>query len=138
MAEQTRAAVEDVQKAARAWDQDQLECRMYGHSWRPMSARRDHAVNLIKAVYECYRCGTERHQELNGRTGHVYAQWYVYGPDYLMKGLGRITGDGRDVLRLETITRTFNVKRGKLDPHSKATKEAIDTPSNVTPIAQAS
>jgi hypothetical protein len=46
--------------------------------------------------------------ELSER-GHVYASWYTYADDYLTQGLGRIMGEGRDVLRLATIVRVYNV-----------------------------
>lgn len=125
MAEQTRASVDDVRRAAEGWDEDQLHCRMNRHDWEPSQARRDASVNLIKIVEICSRCDSEKHQEINGTTGLQFSQWYVYAEGYLTKGMGRISGDGRDTLRLEYVFRTFKITRAKVEPHSKATRVAL-------------
>lgn len=127
MAEHTSASADDVRRAAEGWDEDQLECRMYAHSWRPHTAQRDKRVNLIKVVQICQRCDTQKHQEINSNTGEVFASWYVYGEGYLSKGIGRITGDGRNVLRLEAVGRIFKITNKKMTPHSKAAREAQAT-----------
>lgn len=125
MAEFARASIDDVRRAAEGWDEDQLECRMNRHTWSPSQARHDRTVNLIKVVQICHRCDSQRHQEIHGSTGALFSQWYVYGEGYLTKGIGRISGDGRDTLRLETVMRTFKITKGKVEVHSKATREAL-------------
>ena len=81
-----------------------LLCRELGHNWRPWTAR------SINGGYEralrCTRCHTERWEVLSS-TGAKIKGHYVYPEDYLHAGLGRIVGDGRDALRLESLTRAI-------------------------------
>jgi hypothetical protein len=86
-----------------------LQCRTYGHSFRPFTVRQQKAEGHPSSYYEqvlrC-RCRVKRILVLS-RTGSVLSSRYDYtdSPGYLSKGLGRIVGEGRDVLRLENITR---------------------------------
>lgn len=81
-----------------------LLCRELGHNWRPWTAR------AIKGGFEralrCTRCHTERWETLSS-TGAKIKGHYVYPEDYLHEGLGRIVGDGRDALRLESLSRAI-------------------------------
>lgn len=125
MAEMKYAAPKDVRKMAQTWDQDQLECRLYGHDWKPQRANQDGKTLLIAVVQLCPRCDSERHQEISGRTGAVFAQWIDYGEGYLMQGMGRIGSDGRNVLRLEAVTQIYKITQGTVTPHSGVTREAL-------------
>lgn len=96
---------QDVEDFAQNLPDKFLFCREMGHNWRPFSAGR-HADGGFVRILRCNRCKTERHQELSHR-GSVTGNHYVYPEDYTVKGLGRIVGDGRDALRLVSLTRSF-------------------------------
>lgn len=100
----------DVKRQASEWPDEYLECRTYGHDWRPSRATWNPAYRYYLVTQLCPRCLSERRIDMNDR-GHVVNQWIDYAEGYLSKGLGRIVGDGRDALRLATIERTFQVRR---------------------------
>jgi hypothetical protein len=81
-----------------------LLCRELGHNWKPLTARWDGPGGIFVRTLRCTRCRTERHQSLT-RRGHVLQSNYTYPEGYTMTGLGRIVGEDRDQLRLESITR---------------------------------
>lgn len=79
-----------------------LLCRDFGHSWRPWSAewipqRRQYLEALL-----CSRCQTVRRRLLD-EYGAQLAQSYTYADGYLVHGVGRLTGDDRNSLRLAGI-----------------------------------
>jgi hypothetical protein len=119
------ASVADVRAMARSVPSEFLECRLYGHSWRPLTAHHNKQHKFLYVVQTCSRCATLRHQELSER-GHVYAQWYSYVDGYLT-GSGRIIGEVRDALRALTLGRVYDVQtNSKLEARSSATREAFD------------
>lgn len=76
-----------------------LLCRDFGHSWRPWTAewipqRRQYVEALV-----CTRCQTLRKRLLD-EYGAQLAQSYTYADGYLVHGVGRLTGDDRNSLRL--------------------------------------
>lgn len=81
-----------------------LLCRELGHNWRPWNA---YAIDGgYERALRCTRCKTERWETLTS-TGAKMSSRYVYPDGYLHEGLGRIVGDGRDALRLESLTRAI-------------------------------
>jgi hypothetical protein len=75
-----------------------LLCRDFGHSWRPWAAewipqRRQYLEALV-----CHRCEAVRRRLLD-EYGAQLGQSYTYPDGYLVKGLGRLTGDDRNSLR---------------------------------------
>jgi hypothetical protein len=83
----------------------QLSCRDYGHYWRPFTASWEQESRSYHRVLRCGRCKTERHQLLDSR-GHPVRGHYDYAPGYLAPaGTGRLVGEDRDVLRLESVVR---------------------------------
>lgn len=122
------ASPEAVQREARNWTDDQLECRTYGHRWNPSRAVHYRRFRYFRVVQLCGRCTAERVMELSER-GTVLASWYQYPDGYLSHGLGRIAGDARDALRLATITRVYDVsiatKADEEAPHSSVTRAAL-------------
>lgn len=80
-----------------------LYCREMGHNWRPQSAGRYKDGGFVR-ILRCTRCKTERHQEISS-VGVITMNKYVHPEGYLAKGMGRIVGEGRGVLRLESIKR---------------------------------
>lgn len=88
-----------VSDAIAGMDDTHLLCRDFGHSWRPWDAqwipqRRQYLEALL-----CSRCQTVRRRLLD-EYGAQLAQSYTYADGYLVHGLGRLTGDDRNSLRL--------------------------------------
>jgi hypothetical protein len=101
--DQHYAELEEVADFAEGLPERFLYCREMGHNWRPQSAGR-YKDGGFSRILRCTRCKTERHQEISQR-GVVLSNKYVHPEGYLHKGMGRIVGDGRGVLRLESIKR---------------------------------
>lgn len=99
----------DVETFAAGLKQQALQCRTYGHSFNPYTVATGRAEGNPSVYYEqtlrC-KCRVKRRLLLT-RTGAVVSSVYDYtdAPGYLTDGIGRIVGEGRDVLRLEAITR---------------------------------
>ena len=98
------ATATEVQTFAVGPNNNFLLCRDLGHNWRPWGAQWVPEDNLYNRTLRCTRCKTQRHQELSVR-GEVVRSWYDYADGYQHKGLGRIEGEGRNALRLESIVR---------------------------------
>lgn len=97
------ADVGAVEEFASGLPEKFLYCREMGHNWRPYSAGR-FKDGGFERVLRCSRCRTRRVQNINSR-GIVLTNQYVHPDGYLSHGLGRIVGEGRGVLRLESIKR---------------------------------
>ena len=97
------ADVGDVQDFAQGLPERFLYCREMGHNWRPFSAGR-YKDGGFERILRCSRCRTRRVQEISNR-GVILANKYEHPEGYLHKGMGRIVGEGRGVLRLESIKR---------------------------------
>lgn len=82
-----------------------LECRDFGHRWQPFRVDADGGAWI--RIFRCSRCKTERTQKLNAR-GAIMANQYEYPDGYQSTGLGRIDNDGRNAIRLATISRVFS------------------------------
>lgn len=97
----TWAAPEDVENAARSWSDGQVNCRVYGHAWRPLTVI--HRPGVFTIHQRCGRCRNEREQDVNEQ-GYPVSPWRpTYVDGYLLKKLGRVGVDGRAVLRLQSI-----------------------------------
>jgi hypothetical protein len=98
----------DVADALQRMTEQQVQCRDYGHSWKPWRAElfgKGGAKGYERAL-RCARCGTERWQTLT-RYGEVVSGHYIYPDGYLVKGLGRLTGEDRGLVRIASIERTL-------------------------------
>lgn len=104
------ASLDDVERLADQWTPDILRCRTYGHLWEPQQATYNSKYRYYKVVQICRSCDSYRNMELDSR-GHVVSQSIDYADGYLSKGVGRIIGDGRDILRLQTVLKTFDVRK---------------------------
>lgn len=119
----------EVEKAAARWSEIFLQCRTYGHHWEPARATWNARERYFHQIQRC-RCTSERHAEI-GERGQKYAQWIDYAEGYLLEGLGRIGTEGRDVLRLASLRRSFpleelsDTEAAQDRPHSAKTREAI-------------
>jgi hypothetical protein len=106
----TYASPEDALEAAENWTDKMLECRTYGHQWRPQAATYTKDRKAIATSQICRSCDAERHATLDARTGWVIATHIDYPDGYLLKGVGRITGDAKGALRLTTVTRVYGLR----------------------------
>lgn len=98
------ADVGEVESFAEALPDSFLHCRELGHLWRPYSGGRHSDGTGFSRILKCYRCKTKREQEIDSR-GMILANKYIYPEGYQVEGLGRIIGEGRGVLRLQSLSR---------------------------------
>ena len=81
---------------------NQLQCRDFGHSWRPYTVefvpQRKHYLEALR----CSRCRTMRVRVL-GQRGELLGNRYIYADGYLVQGLGRMESDDRDAMRLASL-----------------------------------
>ena len=97
------AALSDVRSFAESLPEKFLYCREMGHNWRPFSAGRFRDGGFER-ILRCTRCRTRRVQGISAR-GLVLSNRYEHPDGYLVQGIGHIVGEGRGVLRLESIKR---------------------------------
>jgi hypothetical protein len=82
-----------------------IMCRDMGHTWRPFKANYQQEMNAYNRVLRCGRCKSERDQII-GLNGLILSGHYVYPEGYLTpEGSGRVNGNGRGALRLESTLR---------------------------------
>lgn len=93
---------DEVEAAIGQMDPAHLHCRDWGHSWRPVSARLLPADNCYESRLVCDRCGTHRLRYLSMRGAQLDSR-YDYAEGYTVKGLGRLTGTDRDIVRLKSL-----------------------------------
>ncbi|MCL1900568.1 MAG: hypothetical protein FWG11_08680 [Promicromonosporaceae bacterium] len=98
------ADAREVAEFAAGLSESFLLCRELQHNWKPWTAQRDNEHNNYVRIIRCQRCKTAKHQRLSF-TGTILSSHYDYPEGYVHANLGRIVGDGRDVLRLESLAR---------------------------------
>jgi len=91
-----------VEAAVKAMDLSHIQCRDFGHSWRPYTAHWRQQDNAYESQLRCQRCSTIRVRWLSARGEQLSGQ-YDYPEGYLVKGLGRLTGHDRDIIRLQSV-----------------------------------
>lgn len=97
----TWATPEDVESATQSWSEGQVQCRIYGHSWRPFTAT--HRPGSYTIYQRCQRCANQRWMEHDER-GYPLTPWSIrYEEGYLLHKLGRVGHDGKAVLRMATL-----------------------------------
>jgi hypothetical protein len=92
----------DLEKAVQSMKVEYVQCRDFGHSWRPYHAKWWPKENAYESQLRCARCSCVRTRWLS-RTGSQIGGAYDYPAGYQMKGLGRLSGTDRDVIRLQSI-----------------------------------
>lgn len=98
----------ELGKAIAELQPEHIQCRDFGHSWRPYHAIWMPKLNYYEAILKCARCGTER-MRLIGARGQILGSKYEYADGYTMKGAGRMSTSDRDQVRLASI-RIIEVK----------------------------
>lgn len=97
-----------------------LTCREMGHDWRSWTARWVAEWGAFERVFKCRGCTSERRQTLS-RSGAILRDSRDYADGYLARpGMGRIVGNGRDALRLESLRRSLG--------------EAVDHPDDLPEV----
>lgn len=81
---------------------EHVQCRDFGHSWRPRGAVWIPRDNCFKQTFACARCTTERYRYLNSR-GSILSASYDYPEGYQMTGHGFMTSSDRDRVRLASM-----------------------------------
>jgi len=84
-----------------------LQCRDFGHSWRPWSARWVESEKSYEQALRCQRCTSIRYRYLSAR-GSIIRSSYDYADGYVMPpGMGRLDGADRDHIRLTSVLRVM-------------------------------
>jgi hypothetical protein len=103
------AETDAVRDYASGLSNQQLQCRDFGHNWRPHTAARRDDGGYDRSLV-C-RCKARRIQVLDSY-GRIVATHYEYPDGYqLPKGTGRISSDDKGVLRLASIEQNMEVPR---------------------------
>lgn len=80
-----------------------LYCREMGHTWRPYTAGKYRDGGYRRAL-RCARCRCLKRQEI-GPSGLIISTRYEHPEGYLTEGIGRLVGEARGVVRLESLRR---------------------------------
>jgi len=112
-----------VEQEAARWSDQILVCRSLMHAWEGRNASYSKRYRYYSVEMECIRCGTVKHQELDGR-GRITASWYTYPEGYL-SAAGFMDSDARATIRVASLERgnLRTLKAGKAPTH-KATLTA--------------
>ena len=94
------ASVSSVKALVKDMESSYLQCRDYGHAWKPVTAYREGSVFI--RVLGCANCETQKKQRLS-RRGEILSSSMVYPKGYLFHGVGRIAGEAKDVVRLASL-----------------------------------
>jgi hypothetical protein len=81
-----------------------LHCREMNHNWRPFDVG-PHKDGGYERTLRCVRCKTRKVQHLDRYGMLIGGTRYEYPEGYQAENLGRIVGEGRGALRLESIKR---------------------------------
>jgi hypothetical protein len=98
------AALSEVEAFAEELPEKFLHCREMNHNWRPFTVGR-YKDGGFERVLRCVRCRTKKVQHLDASGMILGGSKYEHPEGYLHKGMGRIVGEGRGLLRLESIKR---------------------------------
>jgi hypothetical protein len=81
-----------------------LECRDYGHNWKPYNAEVDNRRRFVKRIQQCGNCESFRSHKISTAVrsrGQLIpgSASYSHAEGYLNKGHGRLTADAKDQIR---------------------------------------
>lgn len=107
----------EVEIAAHAMSDQYIQCRDFGHTWTLWRVFRK--KGYFERQLHCRRCKTNRTQTLSNR-GEVLHSHYQYEEGYQLKGMGRMLADGKNVLRVEAMSRAAAKGIIKADPDEVA------------------
>jgi hypothetical protein len=96
-------AVSNIDVIVANMQQAFMECRDWGHSWRPYTVGVDRVHNVFEETLRCSRCMSRRHRTISGISGSVFKTRYTYRANYLVPGWGRMSKDDKGVLRIAVL-----------------------------------
>jgi hypothetical protein len=96
------ANIHDVELLAEDLSDNFLRCRDFGHQWKMANAKK--VGRTWERTMYCPSCKYNKHQVLDSH-GVIITEKPDYPDGYLIKGMGRINGDGKAVLRLASTIR---------------------------------
>ena len=99
-----RAQLAEVEAFAESLPDEYIRCRELNHTWQPFSAAVNRRKGVIQRTLRCPRCKTRKIQELT-MNGGLHSSYYEYPDGYQHKGHGQIFGEGRSILRINSIFR---------------------------------
>jgi hypothetical protein len=112
MATTTQPTFDEVAAWQRSLPTEYLQCRDFGHLWRPTTVHYDPADRTYTQTMRCGRCLTERDRTLS-ISGAILASQYHYVSGYSApSGTGQLGTVGRDHLRLESVLRMIGNDEG--------------------------
>lgn len=100
---------------------NQLQCRDFGHSWRPYTVEWVPQHRHYLEALRCTRCRTMRMRLLSD-TGELLGNRYVYSDGYLVQGVGRLEQADRDAMRLASLQVLLEGLPGKRMGQAKPSK----------------
>jgi len=117
----------EVAEAAKSWKPASQDCREFRHAWERYTASIAQDGSVERTLQCGRNCGTLRSETLHiigERLVRVGSPRYSYEEGYLIPGLGRIGGEGLEVLRFIAMSREINLPRAKASRSKAAGKRA--------------
>jgi hypothetical protein len=87
---------------------DFVQCRDYGHAWRPHNSVWNQQERCYNTSQRCSRCKTIRERDI-GQAGQLVRNRYDYRDGYIIAGMGRLDVSDRDMIRLASVLRGGNL-----------------------------
>lgn len=93
-----------------AMKDEYLDCRDMRHAWFKKGVKYLASEKCYERAMGCRRCGAEKTQLISSQTGDVMhvpglGYGYHYPPNYIVKGVGRITAADNARIRLAAVVR---------------------------------
>lgn len=83
-----------------------LQCRSFGHSWRPANAGYNQADKVFEQSLKCTRCTATRSFTVSPSSGAYTSRTpYTYPDGYVVKGTGRMRTEDNNAIRLAQMMR---------------------------------
>jgi len=103
------ASLDEVRELAEGMSDKFLQCRELTHNWLPFNVGR-HRDGGYERTLRCSRCRTRKIQHLDINGMLIGSPRYEHAEGYLVEGMGRITSEGRGMLRVVSIARSTGAK----------------------------
>lgn len=94
----------EVTEWAKSLPERFLHCREMNHNWKPFQVG-SHKDGGYERTLRCVRCKTKKIQHLDTHGMLIGSGRYEWPEGYKAEGIGRIVGEGRGALRIESILR---------------------------------
>lgn len=101
-------SADEAEKIAEELPDHFLMCRELPHAFMPFNATMDRH-GIIERTLRCVRCQTRRIMGVNSANGEILFSKYEYPDGYLLKGVGRLSAEGRNVMRRASLSNTVRL-----------------------------